>query len=306
MKTCLIINPNAGSAEKQSLLQRSVERRGDVVCWRTAEAGEGIELAQRAREEGYERVAAVGGDGTINEVVNGLMRDVGPEGVETVLGIIPMGTGNDLANTLALPEDPHEAFALLQNGQDVRLDLMEVQAEEQTVFGVNAAAGGFSGQVDEQLTTEMKKAWGPLAFLLGAARALPTLREYDTRIAFDDGSEQVLDVLNVIIANGRTAAGGNRVAPVANPCDGLLDVVVVKWGTAAELAEVGTRLIAGNYLESPHVVHHRVRRVRVLSMPGMWFNVDGELFTKEPVTFAVRPSALRVIVGPGFQPEPDV
>lgn len=304
MKTCLIINPNAGSAQKQSMLQRAVESYEDIVCWRTAEAGEGIEMARRAREEGYECVAAVGGDGTINEIVNGLMQDDGPEDV--VLGVIPMGTGNDLANTLALPEDPRDALAFLRNGREIRLDLFEAQAEGRTVYGINAAAGGFSGQVDEQLSTEMKKTWGPLAFLLGAARALPTLREYDTRLSLDDGPEQAMDALNVIVANGRTAAGGNRVAPLANPCDGLLDVVIVKWSTPAELAEVGTRLVTGNYLESPRVVHHHVRRVKVSSEPGMWFNVDGELFTKEPVNFTVRPGAIRVIVGPDFQPEPEL
>jgi diacylglycerol kinase (ATP) len=114
-----------------------------------------------------------------------------------------------------------------------------------------------------------------------------------------------MEVLNVVVANGRTAAGGRPVAPIANPCDGLLDVIVVKAGSMPALAKVGTRLVAGNYLGSPLVHHRRVRQVAVASDPGMWFNVDGELITNEPVSLRVLPGRQRVIVGPEFEAAPD-
>lgn len=285
-------------------LLEAVAGAPEVSYRESTSAEEGEAALQEALREGCACIAAAGGDGTVHAVVNGLMEAEGAEDV--ILGVVPLGTGNDLARTLGLPEDPRDAVALLLAGRTAALDLMEVRTEARTRYGINAAAGGFSGQVDEQVTPDLKRALGPLAYLLGAARVLPELHDYETMIACDDEPEERFKALNVIVANGRTAAGGNRVAPTANPCDGLLDVVVVKWGTPAELASVGTRLVAGNYLDSPHVMHRRARRVRIDSTPGMLFNVDGEVFTREPMVFTARPGALRVVIGPNFQAEPEV
>src|SRR5690606_40733984 len=113
-----------------------------------------------------------------------------------------------------------------------------------------------------------------------------------------------VSALNVIIANARTAGGGTVVAPTANPEDGLLDVVVVHDGSLGDLAGVAARLLAGDYTESDIVSHRRAGRVTVTATPGMWFNVDGELMTNEPLSVRVMPSALRVLVGPDYTPEP--
>ncbi len=173
------------------------------------------------------------------------------------------------------------------------------------VYGINVAAGGFSGQVDEVLTDELKETWGPLAYLIGAVSVFPDLVGYETTIAWEDSPFERVEALNVIVANGRTVAGGFRVAPTANPEDGLLDVVVVRYGSVVDLVGVAARLLAGNYLNSEQVLHRRARRVRITSRPGMWFNIDGELLTKEPITFTVQPQALRVVVGPAYTPSPE-
>ena len=94
------------------------------------------------------------------------------------------------------------------------------------------------------------------------------------------------------------------VAPTANPEDELLDVVIVESGSLVDLAGVTARLLVGNYVDSDLVLHRQVRQVRVAARPGMWFNVDGELFTKDPVTFTVLPRALQVVVGKDYTPEP--
>jgi diacylglycerol kinase (ATP) len=251
---------------------------------------------------GYELIVAAGGDGTINEVVNGLAA----ASAHATLGIIPLGTGNDLARTLAIPSDPLEALALLTRGPVRVIDLMKIESADATAYGINVAAGGFSGQVDEVLTEELKATWGPLAYLIGAARVLPDLTGYETSIAWEDGPPERVEALNVVVANGRTVGGGIPVAPSANPEDGRLDVVVVRYGSAVELLGVAARLLAGNYLTSERVFHRQVRRVRIASRPGMWFNVDGELLTNEPVTISVRPQALHVVVGPTYAPSPTV
>ncbi len=299
MNACAILNPTAGSAQQQALHAAMEELAIDQ--WMTEEPGDATDRAAEAAAADYDRVIAMGGDGTIHEVVNGLMTVDAPP----TLAIIPLGTGNDLARTLALPRDPLEALALVAEGETRALDLIRVQPTDgATRYGINAAAGGFSGQVDEELTPEMKRRWGPLAFLLGAVSALPDIEAYATRIAFNDEAPTAVDAFNIVVANGRTAGGGKPVAPVANPEDGLLDVVTIEEGTLAALSQVAAQLVAGTYLDHPLVTHRRVRSVRVEASPGMWFNVDGELLTNEPVTFEAVPQALPVVVGPAYQATP--
>jgi diacylglycerol kinase (ATP) len=183
---------------------------------------------------------------------------------------------------------------------------MKIESADAMAYGINVAAGGFSGQVGETLTEELKATWGPLAYLIGAAKVLPDLAGYETTIAWEDSPPERVQALNIVVANGRTAGGGIPVAPPANPEDGWLDVVVVRYGSAVELMGVAARLLAGNYLTSERVFHRQARRVRIASRPGMWFNVDGELLTNEPVTISVLPQALRVVVGPTYAPNPHV
>jgi diacylglycerol kinase (ATP) len=302
VRTCILMNPKAGSAVQGAALRGAVAGRSDTIIRETRRPGEARELAAEMLRAGYELIVAAGGDGTINEVVNGLAA----ASAHATLGIIPLGTGNDLARTLAIPSDPLEALALLTRGPVRVIDLMKTESADATVYGINVASGGFSGQVDEVLTEELKVTWGPLAYLIGAARVLPDLTGYETTIAWEGGSPERVEALNVIVANGRTVGGGIPVAPSANPEDGQLDVVVVHYGSAVELVGVAARLLAGNYLTSERVFHRQVRRVRIASRPGMWFNVDGELLTNEPVTISVLPQTQRVVVGPTYAPNPTV
>jgi diacylglycerol kinase (ATP) len=217
---------------------------------------------------------------------------------------LPLGTGNDLARTLALPLDAQEAFGLLTSGSARTLDVMRVETASNTMYGLNVAAGGFTGQMNELMTDDLKATWGPLAYLRGAVGVLPNLTDYETFVTWDDGAEERIAALNIIVANGRTAAGGFMVAPTANPEDGVLDVVIVQSGSLVDLAGVAARLLAGNYVDSDLVLHRQVRRVRVAARPGMWFNVDGELMTKDPVTFTVLPRTLQMVVGKDYTPGP--
>jgi diacylglycerol kinase (ATP) len=300
VRSCIILNPRAGSAEQMEALREAAAAQIEATLYETDSAGHATALAAEALEEGYGLVVAAGGDGTINEIVNGLASDF----ARARLGIIPLGTGNDLARTLAIPADPLAALDIVRCGAEHRLDLMRAETVGQATYGINVAAGGFSGQVGEVLTEELKAGWGPLAYLLGAARVVPDLASYKTTIAWDDGPVERVEALNIVVANGRTAAGGFQVAPLANPEDGLLDVIVVRYGDVLDLAGIAARLLAGNYLSSEQVMHRRARHVHIASQPGMWFNVDGELFTSQPITFTVVPQALRVVVGPGYASGP--
>lgn len=296
MSTCVILNPQSGSSDRREFISRL-----DGVCHEMAEAGQGEERTRRAIDSGATRVIAAGGDGTISEVVRGMMAAKG----QATLGIFPMGTGNDLARTLAIPDDPEEAIKCLETGSVRSIDVIRVTSAGRVTHAVNACAGGFSGQVDERISSDLKSTWGPLAYLLGAASTLPDLTHFETTLEWDDGSVESIHALNVIVANGRTVGGGKRVAPLANPEDGLLDVVTVEVASVPRLAEVAARLLAGNYLDSELVHFRRARRLRVSSEPGMSFNVDGDLFTREPVVFEVLPKAINVIVGEDYDPVPE-
>jgi diacylglycerol kinase (ATP) len=296
----MILNPRAGSAEQAKTLREALAGAVGITLFETDRAGHATKLAAAALETGYELIIAAGGDGTINEVVNGLAADF----ARARLGIIPLGTGNDLARTLALPTDPREALDTVLMGAQRRLDLIKVETISQVTYGINVAAGGFSGQVEDVLTEELKTTWGPLAYLLGAVRIVPDLTGYATTIAWEDGPVERIDALNIVVANGRTVAGGFQVASVANPEDGFLDVIIVRHGDVLDLTGVAARLLTGNYLESDQVMHRKAQRVQIASHPGMWFNVDGELFTNQPMTFMILPQALRVVVGTDYRANP--
>lgn len=296
----VLFNSNAGSAPSADVdALRAVPDIDLVEC---EDPNATVAAAADAARAGHERVVAAGGDGTVHLVANGLMEGAASVEARPVLGILPLGTGNDLARTLGIPLGlpPVAAFEFVRQAEARPLDLIRVThpgCEGLTRYAANACAGGFSGAVDEVLTSEIKGRWGPLAYLVGAVKALPDLTDYRTEISWDDGPPERVDAFNVVVANGRTAGGGKPVAPRASPEDGLLDVVVIRAGSGLDVARLVARVMAGDYLDDDHVLFRRARRVEVRSTPGMWFNVDGELRTNDPVTFEAVPNALRAAVG---------
>ncbi len=299
-RACVVLNPNAGSAkELDALRARLEEARYEVRV--TVEPGDATNLARERANAGCPLIVAAGGDGTISEVVNGLM--AARSEARARLGILPLGTGNDLARTLAIPLDLDGAITVLASERERAIDVIAVEPDDgPPTYAINVAAGGFSGQVDEVLTSEMKARWGPLAYVISAAKVLPDLTSYETKLAWDDGPPERVAALNVIVANGRTCAGGWAVAPCADPEDGMLDVFVVRFAGALDLARVAVSLTRAEWADGDDVLHRRARAVRVTSKPPMWFNVDGELVSRAGITFRVIPRALRILVGPDYAP----
>jgi len=297
MKLCFIANPASGSAAQLEAIKPMLQ---DHPLWLTQQPGDAVRLAARAAQEGYEAVVAVGGDGTVNEVANGLITSA----TNAALGIVPLGTGNDLARTLGLSNDPVQALTQLQTGRRAPLDAIAVWHAGNLAYAVNVASGGIAGIVAEQLTSELKQAWGPLAYLLGTLKVLPDIEPYETLLRLDDEVEQRVRVLNLFVANGRWVAGGKLVAPHARVDDGLLDVVILEMGSVMEMAALAARFAAGGALSGPCVHTRRARRIEVRSTPGLAFNVDGEWLTDQPVSFEVLPAQLQVLVGPDYDPAP--
>jgi diacylglycerol kinase (ATP) len=292
VNTCVILNPHAGTADTGAL-QQALAPLGDVVLRMTQQAGDAKRFAEEAIADGYDLVVAAGGDGTLNEVLNGLAKDFN----RARLGVIPLGTGNDFARSIHMPADIPGALDVLLAGSTRTVDVVRV-ASDQTRYFVNVSAGGFSGLVDEQLTEDLKRTWGPLAFLGSAVAALPNLSDYCTSVTFDDEESLEMQVFNLVVANAQFAAGGIPIAPAASIDDGLADVLIVPAASMPKLALLVPQILLGQHLDSDLVTFRRTRKVYVESHPGMWLSVDGELIGNEPALFEVLPRALRVIVGP--------
>lgn len=299
MKVFVVVNPAAGNASVLEGLLAALPE--GVVVQEAATAERTGALAAAAVDAGFERVVAAGGDGTLHHLVNGLDDRLD----RAAVGLLPLGTGNDFARTLALPLDPLEALDLVLRGEERRLDLFEVRVQGEDGAArrrlcVNAAQGGFSGQVQGALDDATKAAWGALAYARAAVATLPELTAYDTRVEWDDGQVERLDALNVVVANGRSVGAGMRVAPDADPEDGLLDVVIVRPGSALALAGLGARLAAGYVMGSDLVLHRRARGLGLSARPAMPFNADGDLLPAGSVRFQVLPGALRVVCGDDY------
>src|SRR3954471_13674401 len=203
MKIAVIINPKAGSVKNLRTLLKQIAELEPDRQFVTRKRGAARLFAGRALREGCNYIIAAGGDGTLNEVVNG----VASAAAKVRLGILPLGTGNDFARCLRLPTDIKSNIAILRSGKTKAIGLIRVPSDR-VRYLVNISAGGFSGTVDEKLTRRMKKTWGPLAYLRCAAAAFPELRAYQTSVRFGSRQAKSYDLYNVVVANGRYVGGG--------------------------------------------------------------------------------------------------
>ena len=292
MKTLIVLNPVAGSVGNVDELAEKLRLINDAELRVTTKQGDAENFSREAADHGFDLIVAAGGDGTLNAVINGLGERIS----DVSVGLVPLGTGNDFARSLNLPKDIDTSIELIERRQTRQIDAVRVTSDCTRYF-VNVSGGGFSGIVDEKLTPEMKTTWGPLAYLRGAAEALPELCAYRTEMLLDDSEQIAMNLYNVIVANGRYVAGGIPIAPEAVIDDGLLDIILIPERPAAHIALLMGQILLGEHLTNEALVFRRAAKLAVNSHPGMWFNVDGELVGNEPAVFEVMPRALRFVVG---------
>ena len=298
----MICNPSSGGGAYDPDELRA-ELDGYELDW--VETG-GADDAREAAGEWREGLLIVaGGDGTVNDVVNGLGKAGFPEGV--TLGILPAGTGNDLAATLRIPDDADEAERVIHQGRVRTLDVARVRSDgvgEQ--FFINVATGGLGAEISDANEGELKKRWGKLSYLRAS---LEVAKDFDIKeldLYLDDELHRVRAV-NVVVGNCRFAGGGWLAAPGANPEDGLLDVVIIEKLGLADLLQLAPASMArSDYLGKEGVFSARAKEIRVETRSsGLEFTVDGEVVGDEPARFSVVPGALKVIVGPDYVSEPE-
>ena len=299
-KARAIINASSGGGTCDPDRLRE-ELSGFELDWVETEGPEDAKEAAGELSDGL--LIVVGGDGTVNDVVNGLGNVGFPEGV--TLALLPAGTGNDLAATLAVPENPGEAEDVIRQNRVRSLDVARVRSDGVGErFFINVATGGLGAKISEANDEEMKSKWGKLSYLRAS---LEVARNFDVREStlYLDGEEHKMRAVNMALGNCRYAGGGWPAAPRANPEDGLLDVVVIEdIGLQEFLTLAPTALAKFDYLDREGVFFTRAREIRVETRPGLEFTVDGEVIGDEPAEFVVVPQALKVIVGPKYIPEP--
>ena len=300
-KARVICNPTSGGGAYDPDEIRE-ELDGMELDWIQTEGPEDAIGAAEEWSEGLLLVA--GGDGTINDVVNGLGRAGFPEGV--TLGILPAGTGNDLAATLAIPEDPELAEGVIRQNRERRLDVARVRSVGiGERFFINVATGGLGAEISNANDEELKKRWGKLSYLRASLEVARNFEVRDLSLYFDGEVHQV-QAVNIAVGNCRYTGGGWPATPKANPEDGLLDVVVIETLGAAELFDLAPAVLAeSTYLDKEGVLFVRAKEVRIETQPlGLEFTADGEVIGNEPARFSVLPRTLKVIVGPDYVPEP--
>ncbi|HEV7867828.1 MAG TPA: diacylglycerol kinase family protein [Chthoniobacteraceae bacterium] len=290
---CFIVNPASGSVKDLDAVSASIRAVfPDATVQTSSECGGAEKLAAAARAEGFGTIVAAGGDGTLNEVVNGIGHDY--SGVR--LGLLPLGTGNDFARSVDIPPGLDDALAVLAEGFTRRVDLIRV-VSSRTRMLINVSAAGFSGSVDEKLTDDVKAAWGPLSYIRGFVAALGELEEFQISLVLDGSEHLDLSGYNVVIANGRYVARGIPIAPLADVADGFADLVIVRTAGPTALALLAPQILAGAHLDNAEILFRRARHISIVSEPPMRFNTDGEFVGDEPATFEVLPAALEMIVG---------
>ncbi len=300
----LFLNASAGSPDTDSAVREAAAARGvpvvDVDSPETL-----VSAVEAAARDGEDAVVGAGGDGTARELAAAL---VGlPDGRRPAFGLVPVGTGNDFARTLALPlGDPAAALDVLLAGDTRDVDAIRATWPGGEAVALNVCNGGFGGTLADTMDAALKATLGPLAYLVGAAKTLAELEPYRVWIACDDAPEEAIDAYNVVVANGRTAGGGTPVAPAADPADGLLDAVVVRAGGTFDLARLALGTLTGDLLADSDLRWFRAARVTVRAAPAMPFNFDGdptvEAGDDAPVVFEALPGVLRALVGPDYAP----
>ena len=300
-KARVICNPTSGGGAYDPDEIRDELDGLDLDWIETKGREDAIQAAQDWREG---LLIVAGGDGTVNDAVNGLGRAGFPDGV--TLGILPAGTGNDLAATLCIPEDPELAEDVIRQNRIRTLDVARVRSEGVGErFFINVATGGLGAEISSVNDEELKKRWGKLSYLRAS---LEVARNFDVRelSLYLDGEERRVKAVNVAVGNCRYTGGGWPATPKANPEDGLLDVVVIETLVAGELFDLAPAVLTeSSYLDKEGVLFVRAKEIRVETQPpGLEFTADGEVIGNEPAQFSVLPQTLKVIVGPDYVPEP--
>jgi YegS/Rv2252/BmrU family lipid kinase len=310
-RTTVIVNPSSQGGrlgKRWSELADTIGRAFPFDDVMTNAPGDATRLTREALRGGAERIVAIGGDGTINEVVNGFFDDAGASiAPDASLALIPFGTGGDFRRTFELPTEIAEAAAVIAANHRRKIDVGRLSfvstvgaTAGQRVHRMfaNIASFGVSGVVD-RMVNESGKRLGRLSFLVATARATWSYTNQRVQLVFD-GTDRVESTINTVaIANGRYFGGAMMVAPDAEPDDGLFDVVSLGDFGFGDVLKSGRRLYKGTHLGMDKVTSRRAKVIEAEPIdPGavVELDIDGESPGKLPARFEIVPGALWFVV----------
>jgi len=297
----VIVNPVAGAYSTRrkwpriSKLLRHVGLSFDYEY--TEGVGHAIELARAAASDGYRYLVAVGGDGTVNEVANGILHSTNSG--DTILGIVSTGTGSDFVRSVGIPRDYTKACSFLTSSRRLLIDVgvVEYKSKGQSLrrFFVNAAGVGFDAEVVAATERLPKYFGGTIPYLAGLVR---TLFGYKNKaVILGVGSKvEAKRILTVMVANGCYAGGGMHVAPGAELGDGLLDVVIIGDVGKFELLKALPTVYKGTHITHPKVSMEKAAHITIESSERILVHADGELLGEGPASFWLVPAALNIVV----------
>ena len=284
VKLAIIFNPAARGEKARSLEEKVRSLTGPDTPLITSRPGETAELARELAQEGHSTIVAAGGDGTINDVVNGIA------GLDVSLGILPIGTMNILACELGLPTTQLEqCWEIIQGGFIRSIDL--AMANEQ--YFVQLAGIGLDALVVRETDLNMRKTIGPISYIFAATQIIgrPAPR---LEICFNE--RETMGGCFVLVGNGRFYGGPLSFFPNAKNDDGLLDVLVFKHQGYLDIIRYLQGVLIGNHADFADIEYRQIHSLRVISDRKVPVEIDGEVSFHTPVHLRVGPSKLRVHV----------
>ena len=307
----MIVNPRSASGstrENWAAIASALRAHfGPFSVAFTRAPGHAIELADRGAKSGRSFIIACGGDGTINEVANGIIGS----GVDAELGILPSGTGGDFRRTIGIPRSSREAADCLRTGRTKSIDAGKVTftdhvGKQVSRYFLNVASVGLAAEVIKRVKSASAFDWLPVESIRGKANfAFSALQEVldlepsMVRVRIDDGKEQTLQTIAFCVANSRFFGGGMKIAPDAKISDGLLDIVNIGDIGTAKILLNGFSIYLGTHGALPEVKGTRGKVIEISSADRfgtMLLETDGELPGRLPAKFEVIPNAIRIRV----------
>ncbi|GJQ51717.1 MAG: diacylglycerol kinase [Anaerolineaceae bacterium] len=302
-KTKIILNPMAdmGNAWRVARDLRSItEQHGNVTWSGTVYPGHAIELAREASEEGYERVIAMGGDGTVHEVVNGIMQ--APEGKRPILGVVPVGSGNDFAHGIGVVKQSDQALRHALGGEASTIDLaLMTDGNGRKVYFDNTLGVGFGAMVTIR-SHRLPLLRGFLMYLVSVIQAIVVDHNPITMKIQTDSENWEQKVIYLVLCNGPREGGGFLIAPEAKVDDGILHYAMITDVSRAMMFRIVPEVMKGTHGRFKEVKMGTCKKFSVSADRPLYIHTDGEIFAGlgtdvRNVSFEVLPSALKVVRG---------
>lgn len=263
----------------------------------TEAPGHATEIAREAKAKGYELIVSVGGDGTINEIVNGIYDGSALNGV--TIGIISTGTGSDYIRTLGVPRSPAEAAERLLNPKKIAVDIGMVEyvrdGKTASRLFINFAGVGIDAEITRAANQKYKRLGAKPGYFAGLFDTLITYRNEETEIRLD-GKSMKKKLSEVLVSSGKYGGGSMMVAPAADPSDGLLDVMTIDAIGRFELVRAFPMVYKGTHSRHPKVFMTRAKEIEVAPLHPWPLQADGEMLGETPIKIKIIPGAINIAI----------